>query len=124
MMSGIRGKNTHPEMVVRKHLHAVGLRFRLHDRSLPGAPDLVFPRYRAAVQVRGCFWHQHKGCKYAYMPKSNVSFWSDKLSGNVARDARNDDLLQQLGWRVFVVWECNLSESLLDWLAQRIQDGR
>jgi DNA mismatch endonuclease, patch repair protein len=123
MMSGIRGKNTNPELVVRKHLHAAGLRFRLHDRSLPGAPDLVFPKHKAAVQVRGCFWHQHKGCKYAYMPKSNVEFWSEKLNGNVARDARNDDLLRQLGWRVFVVWECNLSESLLDWLAVRIQDG-
>jgi DNA mismatch endonuclease (patch repair protein) len=124
MMSGIRGKNTNPELVVRKHLHGAGFRFRLHDRSLPGAPDIVLPKYRAAVQVRGCFWHQHHGCKYAYMPKSNIEFWSEKLRGNVERDARNDAALTELGWRVFVVWECDTSEELLDWLVQRIQDYR
>jgi DNA mismatch endonuclease, patch repair protein len=122
MMSGIRGKNTNPELIVRKHLHAEGFRFRLHDRSLPGAPDLVLPKYNAAVQVRGCFWHQHAACKYAYMPKSNTDFWCDKLEGNVARDAKKDEALRELGWRVFVVWECDTSEELLDWLVTRIRD--
>jgi DNA mismatch endonuclease, patch repair protein len=124
MMSGIRGKNTNPELVVRKHLHQAGLRFRLHDRSLPGAPDIVLPKYNAAVQVRGCFWHQHDGCKYAYRPKSNVEFWTEKLQGNVERDKKKDASLRELGWRVFVVWECDTSEELLDWLVARIQDLR
>lgn len=120
MMSGIRGKNTSPELAVRRHLHVAGLRFRLHYTSLPGKPDLVLPKYRAIVQVRGCFWHQHSGCKYAYMPKSNVEFWSSKLKANVVRDARNDAALRTRGWRVFVVWECDTSESLLNWLVVQI----
>lgn len=123
MMSGIRGRNTKPELVVRKYLHAAGMRFRLHDRSLPGAPDLVLPKYKTAVQVRGCFWHQHPGCKHAYMPKTNTAFWSEKLRGNMERDARNDAALKSLGWRVLVVWECSISKSLLDTLVMRILLG-
>lgn len=110
MMSGIRGKNTRPEMVVRRYLHSKGLRYKLHDKTLPGRPDLVFPRYRAVVQVHGCFWHQHRGCRYAYMPKSNRTFWREKLAGNSKRDARNDRDLRKLGWRVFTIWECEVSE--------------
>lgn len=109
MMSGIRGKNTRPEMLVRSFLHRRGLRFRLHARNLPGRPDLVFPRHRAVVQVHGCFWHQHSSCRFAYMPTSNRMFWRAKLRGNAARDLRNDKALRDLGWRVFTVWECEAS---------------
>lgn len=109
-MAGIRGKDTMPEMLVRRHLHAAGLRYRLHDRKLPGAPDLVFPRYRVALFVHGCFWHQHPGCANAVMPKSNSDFWRDKLEGNRDRDARNIDRLEEQGWRVLVVWECEIRD--------------
>ena len=87
MMSGIQGKNTKPELLVRKYLHGRGLRFRLHARELPGKPDLVFPKYKAVVFVHGCFWHRHAGCKYATTPGSREQFWTNKLSENVARDA-------------------------------------
>jgi DNA mismatch endonuclease (patch repair protein) len=111
MMSGIRGKNTRPEIIVRQYLHRAGLRFRLHDRNLPGKPDLVFPKYRAVVQVHGCFWHQHRGCKYAYTPATNTSFWLEKLRGNVERDKRAELALQDLGWKVLTVWECQVSNA-------------
>src|SRR5687767_4100064 len=103
MMSGIKGKNTKPERLVRSFLHRRGLRFRLHDRSLPGRPDVVLRKYKAAVQVHGCFWHQHTGCRFAYMPANNRNFWQAKLLGNAERDARNDAALRELGWRVFTV---------------------
>lgn len=106
-MSGIASKNTKPELLVRRFLHRQGFRFRLHRRNLPGCPDVVLPKYRVAIQVHGCFWHQHPGCRFAYMPSSNSSFWRDKLKGNAARDARNDLQLRSLGWRVFTVWECD-----------------
>jgi len=106
VMSRIRGKNTKPEMVVRKLAHALGYRFRLHRRDLPGVPDLVFPRLKKVVFVHGCFWHQHSGCRYAYRPKSHVEFWQKKFLTNVTRDrvARAD--LTKLGWQVNVIWEC------------------
>lgn len=110
MMSGIRGKNTKPELLVRKYLHARGLRFRLHVKSLPGRPDLVFSKYRAVVFVHGCFWHRHVGCKYATTPSSRVDFWTNKLSDNVTRDQYQFAALEGLGWRVFTVWECELKK--------------
>lgn len=110
MMSGILGKNTKPEVLVRRFLHGRGLRFRLHDRRLPGKPDIVLPRWRAAVLVHGCFWHQHPGCRFAYMPSSNTTFWRTKLEGNVDRDRRQILRLRQLGWRVFVLWECEVED--------------
>jgi DNA mismatch endonuclease (patch repair protein) len=109
MMAGIRGRNTKPELVVRRFLHRAGLRYRLHDRRLPGRPDLVFPKHKAVVEVRGCFWHQHPGCRFAYMPQSNNRFWAAKLAGNVARDLRNEEALRALGWRLVVIWECETS---------------
>jgi DNA mismatch endonuclease Vsr len=108
MMSGIRGKNTKPELLVRSYLHRQGFRFRLHDRSLPGSPDLVFKGRHAVVEVRGCFWHQHTGCRKAYAPQSNGAFWRKKLAGNAARDQINEQLLKSRGWRVFVIWECQV----------------
>ena len=106
IMSRIRGRNTKPELVVRRIAHGLGFRFRLHRKDLPGSPDLVFPRYRTVVFVHGCFWHRHYGCRYAYRPKSRVQFWTTKFEENMARDARNEATLHDLGWRVLVFWEC------------------
>lgn len=120
MMSGIRGKNTKPELVVRSYLHRSGLRFRLHA-SLPGKPDLVLPRYRAAVFVHGCFWHRHKGCRFTTTPASNAKFWAKKFVDNVRRDAHVRRQLAQLGWRVLVIWSCELNEHKLRALANKIK---
>lgn len=122
IMSRIRGKDTGPEMAVRRGLHAQGLRFCLHARSLPGKPDLVFPRYRVAMLVNGCWWHQHD-CGRFRPPKSNLDFWLPKLERNRRNDARVLDLLGRLGWRVIVVWECEING--MDWeaLARQIRDG-
>lgn len=109
-MSGIRGKHTKPEMVVRRFLHRRGFRFRLHDRRLPGRPDIVLPKYHSVVDVRGCFWHRHPGCRFAATPKTRQEFWEAKLRGNVERDARNTAALQADGWRVFVIWECEVGD--------------
>lgn len=105
-MSRVKARDTKPEMAVRQSLWAAGLRYRLHDRRLPGTPDLVFAKRRIALFVHGCFWHQHPGCSAARMPKSRLDFWKPKLLGNVARDARKQAELEGLGWRVMVIWEC------------------
>lgn len=106
MMSGIRRKDTKPEMIVRKALFAGGFRFRLHRRDLPGAPDLVLPSRKIAILVHGCFWHRHRGCRLAKLPATNVGFWRAKLNRNTERDERAVKELQMAGWRVLVVWEC------------------
>lgn len=106
IMAGIRGRDTAPEMAVRRIAHRMGLRFRLHRKHLPGRPDLVFPKHRLVVFVHGCFWHQHEGCRQATIPKSRVVFWTEKFAMNVARDARQESALKELGWRVLVIWEC------------------
>lgn len=108
-MSRIKSAHTRPEVALRKTLHNLGLRYRLNSATLPGKPDLVLPRYKAVVFVHGCFWHRHQNCNIATTPKSNTSFWVDKFSKNVARDERVTSLLRSLGWRVFVVWECEVS---------------
>lgn len=108
-MSRIRSKDTQPELALRKALHKQGFRYRLHGAGLPGKPDLVFPRYKTVVFVHGCFWHRHEGCSIATTPKSNTQFWTDKFERNVARDIRSQAMLEELGWRVFVVWECELA---------------
>jgi DNA mismatch endonuclease (patch repair protein) len=107
-MSRIRGKDTRPELALRKVLHRLGLRYRLHGAGLPGKPDLVFPRYKVVVFVHGCFWHRHQGCSIATTPKSNTPFWMEKFEKNVARDARVTTQLREQGWRVLVAWECEL----------------
>jgi len=109
-MAKVRGKNTRPELIVRKLLFAAGYRYRLHVRALPGSPDLVFPSRRKVIFVHGCFWHRHDNCGAARMPKSRVEFWSDKLNGNKARDVRKHEKLIQEGWQVLVVWECELGD--------------
>ncbi len=108
MMQGIRGKNTKPEVAVRKGLHALGFRFRLHDASLPGRPDIVIKKHRVAVLVHGCFWHGHEGCRYFKLPSTNPSFWKEKIFSNRQRDARQISDLMASGWRVAVVWECRV----------------
>lgn len=107
-MSRIRGKNTKPELAVRSMLHRLGYRFRIADKTLPGKPDIVLPRYRAVVFVHGCFWHRHPGCKYAYTPKSRCEFWSQKFEANILRDETNLSLLKKAGWLPIVVWECEI----------------
>lgn len=109
-MSRIRGKDTGPERQLRSMLHRAGYRFRLHRRDLPGRPDIVLPKHRTAIFVHGCFWHRHAGCRLAYEPRSNRAFWRKKFAANVARDARNVAQLGELGWRVLVVWECEIQE--------------
>ena len=119
-MSGIRGKDTKPELTVRRYLHARGFRYRLHVRDLPGRPDIVLPRYHAVVFVHGCFWHRHEGCRLAARPKSRPEYWEAKLTGNAARDARDQQRLSDLGWNIHVVWECNLTPAALDALARTL----
>jgi len=111
MMSAIKGKNTKPEMAVRRKLHALGFRFRLHRKDLPGKPDLVLPKYNLAIFVHGCFWHQHRGCHYAYTPASNSEKWKTKLEGNRQRDRIQQQRLLEMGWRVLVIWECGIKHS-------------
>ena len=108
-MSRIPSKNTKPELIVRSWLHRNGFRFRLCVSSLPGKPDIVLPKYHVAIQVRGCFWHRHNGCKITTTPKSNTAFWLDKFSKNVERDFRNDASLRALGWDVIVIWQCEIA---------------
>ena len=112
MMSGIRGKNTQPELIVRKALCAAGYRFRLHRKDLPGAPDIVLPSKKIAVFVHGCFWHMHTGCKFAKLPQSRSAFWKAKLEGNSARDRRSVEALRSSGWRVLIVWECATKDAV------------
>lgn len=122
MMSGIRGRNTAPEIALRRLLHGVGFRYRLHARDLPGRPDIVLPRYRVAMFTHGCFWHQHEGCRFAKMPSSNRRFWEVKLLRNRERDAEAIRLLRKADWRVLVVWECSVRDrTSLD--LERLQDS-
>ena len=110
-MSRIRGKNTKPEILVRKGLHASGFRFRLHNKKLPGSPDIVLPKYGVAIMVNGCFWHGHKGCRYATKPKTNIEFWETKIARNRHRDEVTAAHLEALGWTVITIWECELRTS-------------
>lgn len=133
MMARIRGVDTKPERTVRKLLHAGGFRFRLHQRSLPGRPDLVLKKHRVALFVHGCFWHRHSRCRYSKPPASNSEFWKDKLARNVARDAANERKLIKAGWRVLVIWECairdredrlhRLSARIADWMTSKRRRG-
>ncbi len=122
MMAGIRGRDTKPEITVRKFLHQKGFRFRLHAK-LPGKPDLALPKYRTVVFVHGCFWHRHDGCRLCTTPSSNVDFWEKKFNANVARDEKVQAQLRDLGWRVIVVWECQLGATDLERLAEAIRVG-
>jgi len=111
-MSHVRAKDTKPEMVVRRLTHRMGYRFRLHRKDLPGKPDMVFPKFRAAIFIHGCFWHLHPDpdCKGARLPKSNTAYWHPKLEGNQSRDVENIASLEAQGWRVLVIWECQVKD--------------
>lgn len=119
-MSRIRGKDTGPEMVVRRELFARGFRYRLHAKDLPGRPDIVLPKFGAVVIVDGCFWHGHRRCKVFRLPKTRVAFWKAKIDQNRMRDAKNRKLLRQSGWLVIRVWECQLSAKRLPKTMDRI----
>ena len=130
-MAGIGPKDTKPEMIVRKGLHGLGFRFRLHSRHLAGKPDLVLPKYRAAVFINGCFWHAHKDCSYFRLPKTRTEFWREKLAKNVERDQKNAQALITSGWRVLTVWECatkrfsleDLLIAIAEWLRSKETSG-
>lgn len=117
-MSRIRSKDTKPEKVVRSLLHKMGFRFRLHANTLPGKPDIVLPKYQTAIFVHGCYWHRHEGCKYAYTPKTRIEFWEKKFDNNINRHKKVENELKQSGWKVFVIWECEIKDT--DKLINRI----
>lgn len=121
MMAGIRGADTRPEIAVRSFLHRRGFRFRLRARELPGRPDIVLPKYGAVVFVHGCFWHRHPNCRFAYVPKTRRAFWLDKFAENVERDRAVARRLRDLEWRVFVVWECEITEARLLRMCEKIR---
>jgi DNA mismatch endonuclease (patch repair protein) len=110
-MSRIRSGDTSPELIVRRLVHGMGYRYRLHVAALPGKPDLVFPRLNRVIEVRGCFWHQHPGCIDSHIPKTRIEYWRPKLQRNQLRDADNGRKLRKLGWRLFVVWECETTDT-------------
>lgn len=126
MMSGIKSKNTKPEIILRKQLHGMGFRYRLHDRRLPGTPDMVFPKYHAVIFIHGCFWHGHE-CSIFKWPSSNTEFWINKINANKERDNGNKQKLLEAGWRIAIVWECAVRKSgytgksvvrkLADWIS-------
>lgn len=122
MMSGIRGRDTKPEIIVRKYLHAQGFRYRIAPKHLPGKPDIVLPKHLTVIFVHGCFWHRHHNCHYAAMPSTNVAFWQSKFHENISRDARNTTLLVEAGWRVLVIWECEVKRGRYRQLADHIRN--
>lgn len=110
-MSRIKGKNTKPEMLVRKYLFSKGFRYRLHDKKLPGRPDIVLKKYKTAIFVNGCFWHGHAGCRYFVIPKTRTEWWLDKISKNISNDNINTGKLIEAGWKIITIWECELKPS-------------
>jgi len=110
MMSGIKGKDTKPEIATRKMMYKMGLRYRLHRKDLPGKPDIVLGTIKLAIFVHGCFWHRHNQCKYSYNPKTRVNFWEKKFKDNVKRDMNNRHALEELGWKSAVIWECQTKD--------------
>lgn len=119
IMRSVGRSSTPPEIAVRRALHALGFRFRLHRKDLPGTPDIVLPKYKTAIFVHGCFWHRHDGCKKATVPKTRVSFWTAKFDQNIIRDRRNVDALTRSGWSVIQIWECETTDK--DTLKSRLQ---
>lgn len=113
-MSRIKGKDTKPEEIVRKYLFLQGFRYRKNDKRLPGRPDIVLPKYKAAIFINGCFWHKHEGCRYFVWPKSNPEFWREKIEGTVERDKKKTAELVAAGWRVLIIWECELKPAVKD----------
>jgi len=127
-MSRIRSKDTKPEMAVRKYLFAHGFRYRLHNKKMPGKPDIVLSKYKTVIFVHGCFWHAHEGCRRSVIPKSNQSYWLQKIAGNVQRDADNELLLKEGGWDIIIIWECELKgrfkEDNLTEIVRQLKSGQ
>lgn len=121
-MSRIKGKNTKPEETVRKYLFSQGFRYRKNDKRLPGKPDIVLPKYKTVIFVNGCFWHKHEGCKYFAWPQNNAEFWKEKIESNVVRDKKQYEELQDAGWRVIIVWECELRKKRKSDTLERLVD--
>ena len=119
-MSAIKSKNTKPEITVRKLLHSMGYRFRLHRKDLPGSPDIVLPKYKTVIFVHGCFWHRHQNCKYASNPKTRREFWEKKFKENIERDKKTQEKLKNLGWKTKIVWECEIKKQ--DKIIKKIED--
>jgi len=113
-MSRIRSKDTKPEMLVRRFLHKNGFRYRLHVKTLPGKPDIVLPKYKTVIFIHGCFWHGHEGCKYYVVPKTRTEWWLNKIGGNIANDNNAKAILQNAGWDIITIWECELKKSSLE----------
>jgi len=119
-MRQIKGKNTKPELVVRKFLFSKGFRYRLHVKNLPGKPDIVLPKYKTVVFVHGCFWHGHEGCKYFVVPKTRTDFWLTKINTNKRNDEKAKILLKKAGWKIIIIWECELKPSFIDYTLQKL----
>ena len=129
VMSRVRSKDTTPERIIRSFLYQQGFRFRLHEKSLPGSPDIVLPKYKTVIEIRGCFWHRHPGCRSVTTPSSNTDYWQAKFKRNVERDKKHADELKALGWRLIVVWECEISKrcfppkELADFVTDHFSNG-
>jgi len=120
-MRQIKGKNTKPEMVVRKFLFSKGFRYRLHVKNLPGKPDIVLPKYKIVIFVHGCFWHGHEGCKYFVVPKTRTEWWLTKINTNQRNDEKSKTLLKKAGWKIIIIWECELKPSTIDYTLLKLQ---
>lgn len=121
-MSCIKGKGTKPEEIVRKYLFSQGFRYRKNDKRLPGTPDIVLPKYKTVIFVNGCFWHGHEGCKYFVWPKNNAEFWKNKIESNISRDRKKTKALEEQGWNVIIVWECELKKVFIDETLKKIKE--
>jgi len=119
-MSQIKGKNTKPELLVRKFLFSQGFRYRINVKSLPGKPDIVLKKYKTAIFINGCFWHGHEGCRYFVWPKTREEFWKEKIQANINRDKKNIRLLEETGWNVIVIWECELKKATVNETLERL----
>lgn len=119
-MSRIKGKDTKPEMLVRKFLFSKGFRYRLHDKKFPGKPDIVLPKYKTVIFIHGCFWHGHEGCKYYVVPKTRTDWWLEKIGKNILNDSKAIQYLTEIGWKVIVIWECELKKNQSDPTLQKL----
>ena len=120
IMSKISGKNTKPEIIIRKLIHSLGYRYRLHKKELPGKPDIVFPKYHKVIFVNGCFWHGHSKCSRSKLPTTNQNFWTNKITGNKKKDKSNYTRLKKLGWNYLIIWQCEISKKNIEKLTFKI----
>ncbi|WP_442587462.1 very short patch repair endonuclease [Pedobacter sp. AW31-3R] len=122
-MSRIRSKNTKPELLVRKYLHSKGFRYRLHNKKLPGKPDIVLKKYQTVIFVHGCFWHGHQGCPYFVIPKSRTEWWVNKINGNILRGSKSNEELRREGWNIIEIWECDLKKKQVESTLRKLSDA-